>query len=139
VLFYGGDIKGNDLILVAATKDAAGNLHFHGDQCTKITLLASDQEGVKAFHKSLEGFVTAHGITAVSLRARSVGGPYKGGPAGFKIETIVQMLNSVRVTIVSPLTISAWAKKGATLPKPKFTYQQQALEAACFEADKAGG
>jgi hypothetical protein len=74
VFNFGADIKGNDLIIVCVEEDDGGALVYCDAKSIKLSLISSDQEGIKALHKAVAGFVAEHGISKITARGRAVGG-----------------------------------------------------------------
>lgn len=59
-------------------------------------------------------------------------GEFAGGPTTFKIEGVFQLLENCEVTLLSPQTINAQAKKhNFELPGTLNKYQHEAFKAAC--------
>ena len=118
---------------LTADPDTAQDL-THVALATKKIALEDDDEAanVKAFANQARQFVADHGITHLAIKKRSKKGEFAGGPTTFKIEGVLQLLDGCEVTLLSPQTINAQAKKhNFELPGTLNKYQHEAYKAAC--------
>ena len=125
----GIEIKGSEAIIAVAAPDLT-----HVTMATKKIALEDDDEAanVKAFASQLAAFVRDNGITRIAIKKRSKKGEFAGGPTTFKIEGVLQLLDGVEVTLLSPQTINAQYKKhNFELPATLNKYQHEAFKAAC--------
>ncbi|NNA89871.1 hypothetical protein AO268_15270 [Pseudomonas sp. ICMP 8385] len=125
----GIEIKGSEAIIAVAAPDLT-----HIALATKKIALEDDDEAanVKAFASQVAAFVRANGITRIAIKKRSKKGEFAGGPTTFKIEGVLQLLDGVEVTLLSPQTINAQNKKhDFALPATLNKYQHEAFKAAC--------
>ena len=128
----GIDIKGSEAIFALATQGASGLEHVA--LATKKIALDDDEDAasVKAFAAQVAAFVKANSITRLAIKKRSKKGEFAGGPITFKIEGILQLLDSCEVQLISPQTLNAQFKKhGVELPASLNKYQHDAFKAAC--------
>lgn len=128
----GIEIKGSEAIIAVAS------LHnqtlTHVALATKKIALEDDDEAanVKAFAAQVKAFVQANAITRIAIKKRSKKGEFAGGPTTFKIEGVLQLLDGVEVTLLSPQTINAQNKKHSfDLPTTLNKYQHEAYKTAC--------
>jgi len=125
----GIEIKGSEAIIAVAAPDLT-----HIALATKKIALEDDDEAanVKAFASQVAAFVRENGITRIAIKKRSKKGEFAGGPTTFKIEGVLQLLDGVEVTLLSPQTINAQNKKhDFALPATLNKYQHEAFKAAC--------
>ena len=125
----GIEIKGSEAIIAVAAPDLT-----HVTMATKKIALEDDDEAanVKAFASQVAAFVRDNGITRIAIKKRSKKGEFAGGPTTFKIEGVLQLLDGIEVTLLSPQTINAQYKKhNFELPATLNKYQHEAFKAAC--------
>ncbi|MBC3338445.1 DUF3010 family protein [Pseudomonas proteolytica] len=125
----GIEIKGSEAIIAVAAPDLT-----HVTMATKKIALEDDDEAanVKAFASQVAAFVRDNGITRIAIKRRSKKGEFAGGPTTFKIEGVLQLLDGVEVTLLSPQTINAQYKKhNFELPATLNKYQHEAFKTAC--------
>ncbi|MGL5996631.1 MAG: DUF3010 family protein [Pseudomonas proteolytica] len=125
----GIEIKGSEAIIAVAAPDLT-----HVTMATKKIALEDDDEAanVKAFASQVAAFVRDNGITRIAIKKRSKKGEFAGGPTTFKIEGVLQLLDGVDVTLLSPQTINAQHKKhNFELPATLNKYQHEAFKTAC--------
>ena len=125
----GIEIKGSEAIIAVAAPDLT-----HVTVATKKIALEDDDEAanVKAFASQVAAFVRDNGITRIAIKKRSKKGEFAGGPTTFKIEGVLQLLDGVEVTLLSPQTINAQNKKhNFELPATLNKYQHEAFKTAC--------
>lgn len=128
----GVEIKGSEVIFACAERDGAAVRHV--PLATRKIGLDDDEQAsqVKAFAEQVQAFVKAQGIGHLVVKKRSKKGEFAGGPVTFKIEGVLQLLVDCDVTLVSPQTISASARKhDAAIPDSLNKYQWEAWKAAC--------
>lgn len=128
----GVEIKGSEAIFAVASR-ATGALE-HLPLSTKKIALEDDDESVnvKAFAALISTFVRDNDITRIAIKKRSKKGEFAGGPTTFKIEGVLQLLEGVEVTLLSPQTINAQNKKhNFDLPATLNKYQHEAYKTAC--------
>ncbi|NMY94139.1 DUF3010 family protein [Pseudomonas proteolytica] len=125
----GIEIKGSEAIIAVAAPDLT-----HVTMATKKIALEDDDEAanVKAFASQVAAFVRDNDITRIAIKKRSKKGEFAGGPTTFKIEGVLQLLDGVEVTLLSPQTINAQYKKHSfELPATLNKYQHEAFKTAC--------
>jgi hypothetical protein len=88
------------------------------------------QDEVKSFCSTLSAFVRDNQIQHVYIKARNKRGDYAGGPVGFKVEGLIQLLE-IPVTFLSPVGIASATKNiGRELVEAVYNYQEDALRTA---------
>ena len=105
----GIEIKGSEAIIAVAAPDLT-----HVTMATKKIVLEDDDEAanVKAFASQVAAFVRDNGITRIAIKKRSKKGEFAGGPTTFKIEGVLQLLDGVEVTLLSPQTSAKFREVG---------------------------
>lgn len=138
VKIAGVEIKGSEVIF--AVVQSAGGVLEHVPLAVKKIALEDDEisANVQAFSAQVARFVDEHGLQHLAVKKRAKKGEFAGGPTTFKIEGVLQLLPGCEVTLVSPQTISAQAKKlDGELPATLNKYQHEAYKAACAVLLKA--
>ena len=128
----GIEIKGSEAIIALAALDTQALTHVA--LATKKIALDDDDEAanVKAFAAQVKAFVHDNAITRIAIKKRSKKGEFAGGPTTFKIEGVLQLLEGVEVTLLSPQTVNAQNRKHTfDLPATLNKYQHEAYKAAC--------
>ena len=67
------------------------------------------QDDIKSFYKSAKDFFTSYDISSVLIKSGSTG-KYSSGPAVFKIETLIQMMDA-KIEFITSQTLAAYWKK----------------------------
>ena len=128
----GIEIKGSEAIIAVASLD--GTTLGHVALATKKIALEDDDDAanVKLFAAQVASFVRENSIDRIAIKKRSKKGEFAGGPTTFKIEGVLQLLDGCEVTLLSPQTITAQAKKlSGELPVTLNKYQHEAYKTAC--------
>ena len=128
----GIEIKGSEAIIALAALDNQALTHVA--LATKKIALEDDDHAatVKAFAAQVKAFVQDNALTRIAIKKRSKKGEFAGGPTTFKIEGVLQLLEGVEVTLLSPQTINAQNKKHTfDLPATLNKYQHEAYKTAC--------
>lgn len=128
----GIEIKGSEAIIAVAALD--GSTLSHIPLATKKIALDDDDDAanVKLFAAQVASFVRENAVDRIAIKKRSKKGEFAGGPTTFKIEGVFQLLDGCEVTLLSPQTINAQAKKhDFDLPGTLNKYQHEAYKAAC--------
>ncbi|CAB1404960.1 FIG00953108: hypothetical protein [Pseudomonas fluorescens] len=128
----GIEIKGSEAIIAVAALD--GSTLSHIPLATKKIALDDDDEAanVKLFAAQVASFVRENAVDRIAIKKRSKKGEFAGGPTTFKIEGVFQLLDGCEVTLLSPQTINAQAKKhDFDLPGTLNKYQHEAYKAEC--------
>jgi len=128
----GVEIKGSEAIFAIVRRDGEA-LNHEAISLKKIALEDDESaSNVKMFASQARAFIKDQELTHLAIKKRSKKGEFAGGPTTFKIEGVLQLLEHCDVTLVSPQTISAQAKKhDVALPASLNKYQHEAFKAAC--------
>ncbi|WP_085630004.1 MULTISPECIES: DUF3010 family protein [unclassified Pseudomonas] len=128
----GIEIKGSEAIIAVASLDGA-SLHHVALGTKKIALDDDDETAnVRLFAAQVASFVRENSIDRIAIKKRSKKGEFAGGPTTFKIEGVFQLLDGCEVTLLSPQTVNAQAKKHSVeLPGTLNKYQHEAYRTAC--------
>ncbi len=97
----GIEIKSNEAILCLLTKE---NGLFQIIDCRqiRIPLIQSDQsESMRKYQFLLKKLFDDYKVTHVSIRERPTKGKFAGSSVGFKIETAIQLIDSVEVELIN--------------------------------------
>ncbi len=88
------------------------------------------QDDIKDFFSNISSFTSENHIDNIFIRKRNKKGQYAGGPIGFKLEALIQLLD-INVCLVSPATIASTVKKIdiSKLEDSVHQYQIEALKA----------
>ena len=68
-------------------------------------------EDVKSCLAEMQAFADAHKIDTFMIKSRARKGRMAGGPATFKLETLLQLVNGTNTAFVHAATLAAFAKK----------------------------
>jgi uncharacterized protein YuzE len=131
----GIEIKGSEAILVIA-ESADGEIQHVAVETRKIAL--EDDEAaahVKSFSKTIDGFARENKLDLIAIKKRMKKGEYAGGPVTFKIEGLIQLIESCEVRLLAAQTIKAAnAKQPVQPPLTLKKYQHEAFGVACAAA-----
>ena len=125
----GEEIKGSCANLVVLEK--AEGLPLIVKAVPKLSIQNDhSQEEVKTFLSTFVAFVRDNAVEQVYIKLRNKKGEFAGGPAGFKLEGLIQLL-SIPVLLLSPVKIAKATKAiDASLLSGVFAYQENALRVA---------
>lgn len=107
----GVELKGNDAIICVMSK-ANGLYDLPHIRVPKISINdAGDAEQLRKFKFTVEKLLSDYQIDKVVIKGRALKGKFAGGPVGFKLEAVIQLIDSVETEILSASYIkSALAK-----------------------------
>ena len=97
------------------------------------------QSQLQVFSKSMEEMLTLNKIDKVCIKRPSTSGRFQAKHTAFKIEAIIQLLET-EVELIAPQTISAHLKKDVRLlpmMDKVLKYQGAALEAAYYGLEES--
>ena len=97
----GIEIKSNEAILCLLSKDQG---LFKILDCRQIRfplIQAEDSENVRKFQFSLKKLFTDYKVDKVVIRERPTKGKFVGASVGFKIETAIQLIDTVEVSLMN--------------------------------------
>ena len=132
----GVDLSARDAIIVIldGTRGAWNVVRF--DQ-RKISLMDDeDAHQVRNFRDAVNAFVNRHGIQRVAVKKRLKRGRFAGGPVSFKMEGLIQLLETCEVVLFPPQVIARVAKEHVNrFPVELQEYQREAFYTALTALD----
>ena len=97
----GVELKGNDAVICVMTK-ANGLYDIPHVRVPRITVSdAADAEQIKKFQFTFAKLLSDYQIDTVVIKGRALKGKFAGGPVGFKLEAAIQLIDEIKVEIVS--------------------------------------
>ena len=106
----GIDFAAHDAIVVVLDGTRASWKVVDSEQ-RKISLLDDEDAGkVRAFQKAVSSMVKQHGIDRIVIKKRGKKGKFAGGPVSFKMEGVIQLIDTCEVVLLSPQTIATVSK-----------------------------
>lgn len=107
----GIDIKGSDAILCLLSKNE-GLFQIVDCRQTRITLVKDAiSDNIKKFQFTLQKLFEDYKVTDVVIRERPTKGKFAGGAVGFKMESAIQLIDGVSVTLINNTEIKARLKQ----------------------------
>ncbi|MCZ2720698.1 DUF3010 family protein [Marinomonas sp. 15G1-11] len=97
----GIEIKSNEAILCLLSKDRG---LFQIIDCRQIRIPLVQSENTEAMRKyqfTLRKLFEDYNVNQVAIKERPTKGKFAGSSAGFKIETAIQLIDSVEVKLIS--------------------------------------
>jgi len=129
----GIELKASDAVLCVLSS-RMGLVEIPQIKQRKIAINDSDdQTQVKAFFNAIKQFVVDHKITKVVIKQRPQKGKFAGGAVGFKLESLIQLLD-VEVEILASNTIKKVLKDSPCTVDMKAAGLKQFQEGAMFTA-----
>lgn len=128
----GIEIKGSDAILVVV-EAVDGQVQHIAAETRKIGLEDDEVAAhVKSFSDTIDGFARENKLDFIAVKKRMKKGEYAGGPVTFKIEGLIQLIDSCEVKLLAPQTIKAVCQKHQIeSPASLKKYQHDAFSVAC--------
>ncbi|UPQ89754.1 DUF3010 family protein [Vibrio sinaloensis] len=138
----GVELKANDAIICLLSHED-NVVHLPDCRVAKLTIgNANDTQEVRKFQFDFAKLVEDYKIEKVVIRQRQTKGKFAGGAVGFKLEAAIQLIDGLKVEVVSPNTIKESLKKNPLGIAFKETglkqYQEQAFTTAYACAMKRG-
>ena len=97
----GVELKGNDAIICVMSKEN-GLYDIPQIRVPKINISdAGDAEQMKKFQFTFAKLLQDYNIDTVVIKGRALKGKFAGGPVGFKLEAAIQLIEDIKVEIVS--------------------------------------
>src|SRR4051812_17482415 len=106
MVWVGAAIAANSVMFVTLDKDESGNLRYIAKGSVKLSLIKTEQSGIRAFFQSVSTFIKANSITQITVRGVTEAGLRKGGATAFKILALIQVIDDVSVDVVHAKTIN---------------------------------
>jgi hypothetical protein len=141
--FTGAAILGNTLV-IATVERRHGRLWLVPSSSGRFSLDDRCQTRIRELHGLLHKFLRDRAIERVLLRFAPQNGKFRAHPFTYLVETVLHLVPDVRVQLVHPSTIAAWARRfeeELPLPPPCETkrvsgYFEKAIEIACLAQDE---
>ncbi|REL25988.1 DUF3010 family protein [Thalassotalea euphylliae] len=97
----GVELKGNDAI-VCVMSLADGLYDLPQLRVAKVSIDdAGDAEQVQKFQFAFKKLMEDYQVEQVVIKGRALKGKFAGGPVGFKLEAAIQLIDTLKVDIVS--------------------------------------
>lgn len=127
----GIDIKGSDAIVCLLTK-ADGLFQIVDCRQTRVTLVKDEiSDNLKKFQFTLAKLFEDYHVTNVVIRERPTKGKFAGGAVGFKIESAIQLIDNVNVTLMNGSEMKARIKQ-SPMPIPFSATGLKAFQEGAF-------
>lgn len=110
MLTCGIEIKGSDAILCLLSKQD-GLFQIADCRQTRVSLVKSElSENLKRFQFTLKKLFEDYKVDEVVIRERPTKGKFAGGSVGFKMESAIQLIDTVNVTLMNNAEIKSRIK-----------------------------
>ena len=126
------DIQGSEALFCLISLDS-GLMSVHDCRQTRIPLLkGGDTANTRTFQKIFAKMLEDYQVKTVVIRERLKRGKFAGSADGFKIETAIQLIQGVRVDLISAAAIKEQLKHTPMLIDAREAglkkFQEQALQ-----------
>lgn len=139
--FCGVDLTGSDAVICLLVQ-GNGEINFPDCRVRKLTLKKMHTiEDLRQFQQEFAMLMSEYNVDKVAIKERMPKGKFAGGAISFKLESAIQLIPDLNVTLVSPSQM-----KSALLEKPlsfKFVetglkvFQEVAFKTAYAAAQQA--
>ncbi|WP_047044331.1 DUF3010 family protein [Vibrio mexicanus] len=120
----GVELSGNDAIISLLTL-SDGVFNIPDCRVAKISIGdANDTEKMKHFQFSFSKLMQDYQVERVVIRQRQTKGKFAGGAVGFKLEAAIQLIDGLKVDVVSPAEI----KEGLKRNPPPVAFKETGLK-----------
>lgn len=110
MLTCGIEIKGSDAILCLLSKQD-GLFQIADCRQTRVSLVKSElSENLKSFQFTLKKLFEDYKVDEVIIRERPTKGKFAGGSVGFKMESAIQLIDTVKVSLMNNAEIKSRIK-----------------------------
>ncbi|WP_438463826.1 DUF3010 family protein [Marinomonas sp. PE14-40] len=110
MLTCGIEIKGSDAILCLLSKQD-GLFQIADCRQTRVSLVKSElSENLKSFQFTLKKLFEDYKVDEVVIRERPTKGKFAGGSVGFKMESAIQLIDTVNVKLLNNAEIKSRIK-----------------------------
>ncbi|MGO9379445.1 MAG: DUF3010 family protein [Dissulfurispiraceae bacterium] len=132
----GIDLAANDAIVVVLDGSRV-SWKVINPVLRKVSLLDDEDAGqLRAFQAAVNALVRHHGVNRIVIKKRGKKGKFAGGPISFKMEGVIQLIDTCEVVLLSPQTITAVSKKNLNaVPAELKRYQRDAFFTALTGLD----
>lgn len=108
----GCEISAQEVRLAVVYHDEAGRISKLPLKTTRIEISDDTSDGdVKSCLAEMQAFAIEHQVDTFIIKSRARKGRMAGGPATFKLETLLQLVDSTKTKFVHAATLAAFAKK----------------------------
>ena len=132
----GIDLASHDAIVVVLDgKRVSCKVIEH--ELRKVSLLDDEDAGqVRVFQNAIGALVKQHGVHRIVIKKRGKKGKFAGGSVSFKMEGVIQLIDTCEVVLLSPQTIATVSKKDiCEVPAELKQYQRDAFYTALAGLD----
>jgi hypothetical protein len=132
----GVELSGRDAIIVILDGNR-GSWNVVRSNQRKISLLDDDDsQQIKYFRNAFNSMAETHGIQRVAIMKRLKKGRFAGGAVSFKMEALIQLIETCQVVLLPPQTVTRVAKDHADrFPAGLQEYQKEAFNTALTALD----
>ncbi len=132
----GVDLSAHDAIVVILD-GTRRSWHLVDCEPRKITLPDDEDAGqVRAFRDAMDAFIKYHGIQRTAVKKRGKKENFAGGSVSFKMEGLIQLIETCDVILLPVQTIAKVAKEHPNVfPKELNQYQKDAFYTALTALD----
>jgi hypothetical protein len=110
MLTCGIEIKGSEAILSLLSKED-GLFQIADCRQTRISLVKPElSESIKQFQFTLKKLFEDYKVEAVTIRERPTKGKFAGSSVGFKMESAIQLIDTVKVSLMTGAEVKARIK-----------------------------
>ncbi len=107
----GVEIKGSEALICVLSKED-DVFDIRDIRQTRFVLSnANDTESVRKFQFDFAKLMEDYQVDTVAIKQRPHKGKFAGGAVGFKIETALQLIDSLRVVLLNPTEMKEQLKK----------------------------
>lgn len=108
----GCEISAQEVRLAVVYHDEAGRIAKLPLVTTRIEISDDTSDAdIKSCLAEMQAFAIEHQVDTFMIKSRARKGRMAGGPATFKLETLLQLVNSTNTKFVHAATLAAFAKK----------------------------
>lgn len=126
------------LYVVTANRREDGFMDLDDERCASFIYDDRGTESVRSLREKLSAFLAQSGIPQIAFRCGANSGKYLALPQTYKLETILQLIDTVEVVLVTNEAITKWgARFEPDLPPPQmlgFDHHWRAGQSRAIEA-----
>lgn len=130
----GVELKGNDAIICLMSLES-GLYTLNECRVKKLSLVdPKNQQQVQKFQFEFTKLMTDYQVEKISIKERLTRGKFAGGAVSFKLETVIQLIENIEVTLLASSKIKEIIKNSQTTMNFKDTGLKQFQEQAFMTA-----
>lgn len=103
------EIQGSEAILCLLSMDRE-LMSVHDCRTARLPLHSSDTDKVRYFQSTFKKLMEDYQVATVVIKERPKKGKFAGGADGFKIETAIQLIDSLQVELITAQAINEQLK-----------------------------